>query len=98
MNVVAIVANMQKELDYYKEVAAEMRAIIKQMSGQPPDGFEYIHPYDFAELINATDVSHVDVYAYSTGRRTASGNGIVTIDNKKYKQSPYIPAKSKKFS
>lgn len=89
MNVVAIVANMQKELDYYKEAFAEMQAVIKQMAGQPPLGFEYIHPYDFAELINVTDVGHIEM----------SMNGkFATVDYKKYKQSPYIPARTKNFS
>jgi hypothetical protein len=91
MNVVAAVANMQKELDYYKEIAAEMRGVIKQMAGQPPDGFEYIHPYDLSEIMNRTDVLDIEMNP-STKR-----SEFITIDNKKYKQSPHIPAKTKRF-
>lgn len=94
MNVVAIVANLQKECDYYKEQCKEYAAVVKQLTeGVKPGEVEYIHPYDFAEMINSVSViSIIDV---------GVARGYIDVfedpNGKKYKQSPLIPAKSKNF-
>ena len=94
MNVVAIVANLEKEKDYYKQQLEETRTVIKQLTeGVKPGEVEYIHPYDFAEMINS--VSMISIIDVGVAR------GYIDVfedpNGKKYKQSPLIPAKSKNF-
>ena len=94
MNVVAIVANLEKEKDYYKQQLEETRTVIKQLTeGVKPGEVEYIHPYDFAEMINSVSVSSIIDMGVARGYIDVfeGPNG------KKYKQSPLIPAKSKNF-
>ena len=48
MNIVSAVANLQKELDYYKAMAVEQREIVHQLVFGPRD-VEYINPQDLTE-------------------------------------------------
>jgi hypothetical protein len=97
MNIVSAVANLQKELDYYRDVAKEYAAIVRQLTeGVKPGEVEYIHPFDVAEMLDAPDAIHmIDVWK-KTDRTLGE---IIEIGNpkKKYKQSALIPAKSKRF-
>ena len=86
MNVLSAVANLQKQADYYKKACEEMKEIIQQLVGNPPKGFEYIHPFDVCEMSQSLE----DLISYP--------NGLIEFDGKKYKQSPYIPAKTKKYT
>ena len=85
MNVVSIVANVVKERDYYKESFEECRAIIKQLT-EGPGEFEYIHPFDIAEMINDPNSNQII---------DPSGLILFPKTRKKYKESVNIPAKTK---
>ena len=87
MNVLSAVANLQKQADYYKKACEEMKEIIQQLVGNPPKGFEYIHPHDVAEMF---DKGYLDVLIRP--------DQIIEHDGKTYKQSPYIPANTKKYT
>ena len=87
MNIVSVVANMQSELDYYKDQCKELHEIVDQLNGKPPKDYEYIHPYDLADLLNNTSYSElVDIY---------KSNNIIKFakSGKIYKQSSNMPAK-----
>jgi hypothetical protein len=88
MNIVSAVANLQKELDYYKDVAKEQAEIIKQLV-EGPGEFEYIHPHDLGVLLEARNSSEL-----GQGPELKSCT-IFEIDGKKYKQSAYAPVKTK---
>lgn len=90
MNVVSAVANLQKELDYYKDVCKEQKEIIKQLT-EGPGEIEYIHPFDMGEILNSPENQIVDLWKVS-----GPGNSIVEIEGKKYRQSAFMPAKTKK--
>jgi len=93
MNVVSAVINLQKELDWYKQTFKEAQEVIKQMSGQPPEGFEYIHPWDFAELLmNAEILPEITLVNRATSQPIYE-----MVNGKRYKQSALIPAKTKKY-
>jgi hypothetical protein len=97
MDVVSIVANLQKERDWYKEQFKECQAIIKQLVDGPGE-FEYIHPFDVAEMFNiAGGTDFIDVFTKSSYAADTNGCFIWGSSGKKYKQSPNIPAKSKNF-
>jgi len=88
-----MVANLVKERDYYKESFIECQAIIKQLAEGPGD-IEYIHPFDMYDILNSTDASEfIDVYTGPKDERTFT----LGKSGKKYKQSQFIPAKSKNF-
>jgi hypothetical protein len=93
MNVVSIVANLQKECDYYKEQCEECKQIIKQLTDGPGE-FEYIHPFDVSAMLNDdTSNTYIDIW------KSPNQASIFTIgrSGKKYKQSVNIPAKDKRF-
>ena len=92
MNVVSAVANLQKELDYYKEISKEQAAIIKQLVDGPGE-FEYIHPWDVADLLN--ELSKNDTIDFYKGYVDFSSVFQLTSNGKKYRQSVHIPAKTK---
>jgi hypothetical protein len=97
VNIVSAVANLQKELDWYREQYRECQAIIKQLVDGPGE-FEYIHPFDVAEMFNnAKSNDFIDVW--TTGSHPVDFNGFFEINEsgKKYKQSVNIPAKTKNF-
>ena len=90
MNVVSIVANLQKECDYYKEQCKEYAAVVKQLTeGVKPGEVEYIHPFDVYDLLNTSPVDYVDVI------KCREENVFELENGKKYKQSVCIPAKTK---
>ena len=97
MNVVAIVANLQKECDYYKEQCKEYAAVVKQLTeGVKPGEVEYIHPLDMCEILNEPSACHefMDIFKNKDGL-----SDIIEIarTGKKYKQSVCIPARTKNF-
>lgn len=94
MNIVSAVANLQKELDYYKSVSKEQAAIIEQLVSGPGE-FEYIHPFDLHDYVMSQDLTFADLY--KIGKNDSDCILIVASTGKKYKQSVHIPAKSKKF-
>jgi len=80
-------ARVCRERDYYKNQVDEAIGIIAQLNGTSTADFEYIHPYDFYEIITAEEAVDVE---------TAS-SGDLTIGEKKYRQSILIPAKTTRF-
>ena len=90
--VIALVANLEKERDYYKEATRELQDVVKQIT-EGPGEVELIHPLDFAEVMEDADV----VAFESTGRIVVVRRRTAT--DKKYKQSIYVPrnAKFKKY-
>jgi hypothetical protein len=89
MDLVSAVANLQKERDYYKESSKEQQEIIKQLT-EGPGEFEYIHPYDVGVLMNNLHVSQLIKFSVH-----GTDNEFFELDGKKYKQSVFIPAKTK---
>jgi hypothetical protein len=89
MNVISAVANLTKERDYYKESLEECKAVIKQLV-EGPGEIEYIHPRDMFDILNSIDVMEFDV---NIGPLITDYTSTKT--GKKYRQTPWIPAKSK---
>ena len=89
MNIVSAVANLEKERDYYRDAIKECQIIIKQLI-EGPGEIEYIHPWDVAEMFYAEPF--VDIY-----KTNVPTSDIIEIakTGKKYKQSIWIPAKTK---
>lgn len=87
------VAALEDELKYYREKYKEQQEIIEQLTGTgKPRGYIYMHPFDFAELINSSKPYEIfDLY------RQPSDN-IISFRGRNIKQSPHIPAVSKNFS
>ena len=88
MDVVSLVANLQKQLDYYKNMAEEQAAIIRQLTSGPGD-IEYIHPLDMSEILNSLVKDQADIFINKEDR------DVIRVSGKLYKQSTHIPAKSK---
>ena len=84
-SIISVVSNLLKEKDYYEASFKECRAIIKQLT-EGPGEIEYIHPLDLHDLYNST-----------TSDCITDGWVFLPSIGKKYKQSVFIPAKSKKF-
>ena len=81
-----------RERDYYKDQVNEAVGVIAQLSGTSTADFEYIHPYDLYEIINA-EPGPIDVET----KTTKSGYQDLVIGEKKYRQSALIPAKTTRF-
>lgn len=92
MNVVSMIANLVKERDYCAESLMECRAIIKQLT-EGPGEIEYVNPFDVLEILNDPENS----WKFESVESVKSGV-IVSKTGKKYKQSAFIPAKTKRLS
>lgn len=89
------IKNLQRVCDFQKETIVEQAAVIKQLVNGPGE-VEYIHPLDLFDLINATteDVV-VDVYCHKGGAENLDSTITIVSTGKKYKQSIYIPKRTK---
>lgn len=97
LNVVSAVANLQKEMEYYREIAQECREVIRQLAGEVlPGGYKYIHPADVAWLFNQTKNENFDVRKLGIAKNCKEENFLV-IDGQTYKQSVYMPIEHKDF-
>lgn len=95
-----ITKHFQTELNYYRSLVQEQKEIIDQLSSGTKTGdVEFIHPYDFCEIINDLDARS---YVYNTDMMVANpptkfGRPIYTIGVRKFLQTPHIPSKIKGF-
>lgn len=95
---IAQAQHFQTELNYYRSLVQEQKEIIDQLSNGTKFGdVEFIHPYDFSEIINNLDVRS---YVYNTDMMVANpptkfGRPIYTIGVRKFLQTPHIPSKIK---
>ena len=85
-------SNVQAQIEYLKVTVEEQRAIIKQLV-EGPGEVEYIHPYDLYELFD----KHVLTTLNYHGMMQSSDSGDIDISGKRYRQSPLIPARTKKI-
>jgi hypothetical protein len=87
--IIGAVENLERELQYYREVAKEQEAIIKQLHRgyALPGEVTYIHPADFMEIVNNLDARHLDIYSDPDSHK----NGVHVVLGIPYAQSPYMP-------
>ena len=81
-----VISAVVKERDYYKDLASEAQDVIKQLANGPGD-VELIHPLDLEVLLR--DVAVMSLTSTSSKR----GIEILTIGDKKYRQSVLVPRK-----
>lgn len=96
------IKNLQRVCDFQKETIVEQAAVIKQQAAvikqlvNGPGEVEYIHPLDLFDLINATtEDGVVDVYCHKGGAENLDSTITIVSTGKKYKQSIYIPKRTK---
>jgi len=84
-----LVKALELELRYYKNAVKEQEAVIKQLHRgyALPGEVTYIHPYDFAEMINKLETIVTNIYSVNS----LSDLGIVSVEGQRFKQSPYMP-------
>lgn len=90
-----LVAALESELSYYRGLAKEQQEIIEQLHrGYPEPGkVVYIHPADFAELVNKLPISCF--FLDRTNEKTDPS--IHNISGIWYKQSASMPQITTKF-
>ena len=80
----------KKELDYYQKQLVECREIIEQLFTHKVKDYIFIHPFDVYDLMNKYTV--VDIIKRDDCHGL-EGN-VLTIKDKKYKQTANIPARN----
>ena len=90
---------IEREMEYYKQQYEEARAVIAQLHRgyALPGETTYIHPADFAEILNKSlqFVSYVDVKSQSS--RIGSDSDVYVVSGVRYKQSALMPKITKNF-
>jgi hypothetical protein len=89
LNVVSAVANLQKEVEFYRQEYKECREIIKQLTGEgSSNGVRYINPKDLALMYRkALDDKNILL--------GVDGSSMFVVNGQRYKQSVNIPAVNK---
>jgi hypothetical protein len=83
-----LVKALELELQYYKNMSKEQEAVIKQLHRGYvlPGEVTYIHPYNFAEILQ--NIDFIDVYPHP---EKDNFNNLIWVKGTAYKQSPYMP-------
>jgi hypothetical protein len=90
----AKMSHFQAKLEYLEAAVEEQKAIIRQLI-EGPGNIMYIHPVDLGELLNSLDPKNVIDVHFSTDSADITIGG--DIFGRTYRQSVFIPAKSKNF-
>jgi|ERR1700676_473758 len=93
--IIGAVENLERELQYYRQVAKDQEGIIKQLHRgyALPGEVTYIHPMDFMEIVNNLSVCHLTAYSDPDSHK----NGVHVVLGIPYVQSPYMPQITKNF-
>lgn len=81
-----------REIEYLRDSVKTQTEIINQLTGKPGE-YEYIHPFDVADMIEDLTVDEILLIDGSV----FSEHNYLIIDGQKYKQSPFIPARTTKY-
>ena len=86
------VSALKSELKYYKDEAKEKQEIIEQLHRgfTKPGDVVYIHPFDFAEIVNSVDFTDVFFTLHQN-----CDNSFHEIKGIRYKQSAFMPQYTK---
>lgn len=86
---------VEKQLEYYKNLVIEQKEIIEQLTGtgQPRDYF-YMHPMDVGEEMSKATF-HMNFSPYLDVKKLADNELI--MHGRRIKQSPHIPVTTKVF-
>ncbi|VVB52851.1 Uncharacterised protein [uncultured archaeon] len=99
MSLVRMAQAAEAELTWYKKELDEARAVIAQLHrgyGLPGE-VTYIHPADFAELLDKAKQHEVVIFNWGASDPTPDMN-IVSFGGQRFKQSALMPKITKNLS